>query len=57
MEHYCVHCLETVPGIPVRNETLFQKHLFEAHGIRYIEKKKVEKNHKAEMTWILPSTR
>ena len=57
MEHYCVHCLKTVPGIPVHNETLFQKHLFEAHGIRYIEKKKVEKNHKAETTWILPSTR
>ena len=57
MEHqnyYCVHCLKTVPGVPVRNDELFKQHLLEVHGIKYVEKKKVEKNVKAE-THVLNS--
>ena len=46
--YYCVQCLKTVPGVPVRNETLLKKHLLEAHGMNYIEKNKVDKHVKAE---------
>ena len=47
-KHYCVHCRQTVPDVPVGNEKLLKKHLLEAHGMNYIEKNKVDKHVKAE---------
>ena len=53
-KHYCVHCRQTVPDVPVGNEKLLKKHLLEVHGIKYVEKTKVEKNVQAE-THVLGS--
>ena len=48
-KHYCVHCLQTVPDVPVGNKTLLKKHLLDVHGIKYVEKTKAEKIEKAEI--------
>ena len=49
------HGLKPIPDIPGQSEKLFQKHLLEAHGIKYVEKKKGEKNYNADSLSIGPS--
>ena len=42
------HGLKPIPDIPGRSEKIFQKHLLEAHRMKYVEKRKGEKNFKAD---------
>ena len=47
------HGLKPIPDISGRSEKLFQKHLLEAHGMKYVEKRKGEKNFKADSDSLL----
>ena len=47
------HGLKPIPDISGRSEKLFQKHLLEAHRMKYVEKRKGEKNFKADSDSLL----